>query len=190
MLTPRYSDWPPALLVFSMPQVYDFLDTPCPFPFPLSSKLLPDPPNPPAHCVLSLVNEWDSALMGDAVSSSAGERRLAPGWSSCLAVCDRQIAAREPGQAVTQLGQPATWMSAIQLIFADIDVPAVWSQPLLQCRFTHLCTHSRPAEWSPVTLYLPFSLNFHSHSEWFHNPSDQRLTDLWAEVHVSGNLIN
>lgn len=165
MLTPQCSEWTPALLVFSMSQVHEFLDTPCPFPFSLSSKLLPDPPNPPAHCVLSLVNEWDSVLMGDAVSSLVQGGRLAPGWSSCLAVCDRQIAAWEPGQAVTQLGQTATWMSAIQLISTDIDVPAIWSQPLLQCRFAHLCTHSRPAEWSPVIQYLPFFLHFYSLNE-------------------------
>lgn len=66
---------------------------------------------------------------GCEVTPLARQHRLAPGWSSCLAVCDWQIAAWEPGQAATQPGQTPTWIQAIQLISATISLTAILSQP-------------------------------------------------------------
>jgi len=68
----------------------------------LSLLVYSDPPNPPPILQYSTSSEWKglTVIVGCEVTLLAGEHRLAPGWSSCLTICDWQIAVWEPGQVV------------------------------------------------------------------------------------------
>lgn len=120
----------------------------------------------PSCWIYSPSCEWMglSVTGGCEVTPLAEEHRLAPGRSSCLAVLwltDCSLGTRTSSRTA---GQTATWKPAIQLISTTISLTAILTQPPLRCRFTHLCSHSRPVVWSPVKTISPL-FHFYNRGE-------------------------
>lgn len=111
----------------------------------------------PSCSIYSLSCEWmGPSVNGGCEVTPVGRGTQVGTWteqlSRCMWLTDCSSGTR------TSSHTAATWKQAIQLISTTISLTAILSQPVLRCRFTHLYSHSRPVEWSPVWQYPPFSI--------------------------------